>query len=310
MFSTLKARLLCGLSVAGFAMSLTTGSAVPVQAATIDFNTQGELANNFIQGSQFSNSTQFYRQSKTGGITGGSVTGFSGPDYDATAVYQPLPQSFSSIGTAISLSMDFYFNDVFKPLAPGANAVRSFRLGLVDSRNGIFEKFGDPSLYVQGVYSLSLDQMLLVLYSQSDTFSQNIEAAQIALQPDQWLQLSANFKKVGAEDYNISTSLYDLGSDGLAPPTLLGLGNYFANGVGDPTLTAGSNTFSNPDIANPTYVGFSVLADGGIAKGDNLVVPGTVPEKPTWTLMLLGFAGLALAGYRRAKAGHAIFSRA
>ena len=70
-------------------MSLTTGSAVPVQAATIDFNTQGELANNFIQGSQFSNSTQFYRQSKTGGITGGSVTGFSGPDYDATAVYQP-----------------------------------------------------------------------------------------------------------------------------------------------------------------------------------------------------------------------------
>ena len=222
-------------------------------------NTQGELANNFIQGSQFSNSTQFYRQSKTGGITGGSVTGFSGPDYDATAVYQPLPQSFASIGTTISLSMDFYFNDVFKPLAPGANAVRSFRLGLVDSRNGIFEKFSDPSLYVQGVYSLSLDQMLLVLYSQSDAFSQNIEAAQIALQPDQWLQLSANFKKVGAEDYNISTSLYDLGSDGLAPPTLLGLGNYFANGVGDPTLTAGRNTLSNPDIANPTYVGFSVL---------------------------------------------------
>jgi hypothetical protein len=102
MFSTLKARLLCGLSVAGFAMSLTTGSAVPVQAATIDFNTRGELANNFIQGSQFSNSTNFYRQSKTGGITGGSVTGFSGPDYDATAVYQPLPRSFSSIGTNIS----------------------------------------------------------------------------------------------------------------------------------------------------------------------------------------------------------------
>jgi hypothetical protein len=50
MFSTLKARLLCGLSVAGFAMSLTTGSAVPVQAATIDFNTRGELANNFIKG--------------------------------------------------------------------------------------------------------------------------------------------------------------------------------------------------------------------------------------------------------------------
>jgi hypothetical protein len=66
-----------------------------------------------------------------------------------------------------------------------------------------------------------------------------------------------SFTQVGAGDYAISTSLYNLGSHGLAPPTLLGLG---------------SNTFSNPDIINPTYAGFSVLADGGIAKVDNLVV--------------------------------------
>ena len=63
-----------------------------------------------------------------------------------------------------------------KPLVPGANAVRSFRLGLVDSGNGTFDTPGKPSLYVDGVYSLSLDQVLLVLYSQSDTFSQNIES--------------------------------------------------------------------------------------------------------------------------------------
>jgi hypothetical protein len=36
---------------------------------------------------------------------------------------------------------------------------------------------------------------------------------------------------------------------------------------------------------------------------------GTVPEPSTWAMMLIGFAGLALAGYRRAKAGHATLAR-
>jgi hypothetical protein len=30
-----------------------------------------------------------------------------------------------------------------------------------------------------------------------------------------------------------------------------------------------------------------------------------IPESSTWAMMLLGFAGLAFAGYRSAKAGHA-----
>jgi hypothetical protein len=35
----------------------------------------------------------------------------------------------------------------------------------------------------------------------------------------------------------------------------------------------------------------------------------SIPEPSTWAMMLIGFAGLALAGYRRAKAGHAILAR-
>ncbi len=31
----------------------------------------------------------------------------------------------------------------------------------------------------------------------------------------------------------------------------------------------------------------------------------SVPEPSTWAMMLLGFAGLGFAGYRRARAGHA-----
>ena len=33
-----------------------------------------------------------------------------------------------------------------------------------------------------------------------------------------------------------------------------------------------------------------------------------VPEPSTWAMMLLGFAGLGFAGYRRARAGHATFA--
>ena len=38
---------------------------------------------------------------------------------------------------------------------------------------------------------------------------------------------------------------------------------------------------------------------------ENVTVSGAVPEPSTWTMMLLGFAGLGFAGYRRARAGHA-----
>jgi hypothetical protein len=44
--------------------------------------------------------------------------------------------------------------------------------------------------------------------------------------------------------------------------------------------------------------------------GESEVIALTpVPESSTWAMMLLGFAGLALAGYRRAKAGQAILAR-
>jgi probable HAF family extracellular repeat protein len=36
---------------------------------------------------------------------------------------------------------------------------------------------------------------------------------------------------------------------------------------------------------------------------------GIVPEPSTWAMVLFGFAGLAFAGYRRAKAGHEALPR-
>jgi PEP-CTERM motif len=51
------------------------------------------------------------------------------------------------------------------------------------------------------------------------------------------------------------------------------------------------------------------FADAGdfhlvISDGVGNSPPGSIPEPSTWAMMLVGFAGLGLAGYRRAKADH------
>jgi hypothetical protein len=44
----------------------------------------------------------------------------------------------------------------------------------------------------------------------------------------------------------------------------------------------------------------------GLDSPQGIAISGPIiPETSTWAMMLLGFAGLAFAGYRRARAGHA-----
>jgi uncharacterized membrane protein len=53
------------------------------------------------------------------------------------------------------------------------------------------------------------------------------------------------------------------------------------------------------------------INDAGQVVGEELPIPPPIPpatpETSTWAMMLLGFAGLAFAGYRRAKAGPVTF---
>jgi uncharacterized membrane protein len=51
------------------------------------------------------------------------------------------------------------------------------------------------------------------------------------------------------------------------------------------------------------------INDAGQAVAFSELGSGVIPEPSTWAMILLGFAGLALAGYRRAKAGRAILAR-
>jgi phospholipase/lecithinase/hemolysin len=117
--------------------------------------------------------------------------------------------------------------------------------------------------------------------------------------------------------------VFDLNAYGLvdlavSEPSLFGLTD-----VTDPCyvgpLTGGGSVCSSPnsylfwDNLNPTAFGHAILADyainliGGVAPSaadamlDSAAFPATVPEPSTWAMMLVGFAGLGYAGYRRAK---------
>jgi hypothetical protein len=66
-------------------------------------------------------------------------------------------------------------------------------------------------------------------------------------------------------------------------------------------IDLGSSLGPNFDLT----FGYTLVTDGPGGFGFDFVlggaVPGTVPEPSTWALMLLGFGGLAFAGYTRHK---------
>jgi hypothetical protein len=63
----------------------------------------------------------------------------------------------------------------------------------------------------------------------------------------------------------------------------------------DDVIDLGSNF--GPDI-DLTF-GYTLVADGSGGFGFDFAVGGAVPETSTWAMMLIGFAGLGYAGYRR-----------
>jgi hypothetical protein len=65
----------------------------------------------------------------------------------------------------------------------------------------------------------------------------------------------------------------------------------------DDVIDLGSDFGPNIDLT----FGYTLVADGSGGFGFDFVLGGAVPESSTWAMMLLGFAGLSYAGYRRAK---------
>jgi hypothetical protein len=66
----------------------------------------------------------------------------------------------------------------------------------------------------------------------------------------------------------------------------------------DDVIDLGADLGPNIDLT----FGYTLIADGPGGFGFDLAIGGAVPEPSTWAMMLIGFAGLGYAGYRRARA--------
>ena len=87
----------------------------------------------------------------------------------------------------------------------------------------------------------------------------------------------------------------------------------FTNVTLDPSSVLGSSGFISSDITfNSGAVAVNwaglMFADGATVVLDVNGPAGAVPEPSTWTLILLGFAGLSMAGYRRSNNSRAVLA--
>jgi hypothetical protein len=138
--------------------------------------------------------------------------------------------------------------------------------------------------------------------------------------------------------FNLDTAIMaaDITNTTPSPPTftkVIGVGSVPGDTGGFGTFTAGlqgnwrgtSNNFAGPitfDIAGISTSDFVANSKGFIAVADVLGNVGTgeiggktgtivgTPEPSTWAMMLLGFAGLGFAGYRKARSARAALSAA
>jgi hypothetical protein len=98
----------------------------------------------------------------------------------------------------------YSYNGQLVPPAPGANAIRSFRLGLVDSGTSAFETFGMASIYIEGIYELQSQRLGLAAFSATKGPVTSIVLAEVPIVAGDWYRLDASFTKMGADQIQIT----------------------------------------------------------------------------------------------------------
>jgi len=98
------------------------------------------------------------------------------------------------------------------------------------------------------------------------------------------------------------------------PEVLLSSGNFLWLSAPKPIIAPG--TPFNPDLQSwirnddlaPDWsrIGTDITGQGPFNAAFSLTGVSGVPEPSTWAMMLMGFAGLGFAGYRRSRKGHAL----
>jgi hypothetical protein len=103
---------------------------------------------------------------------------------------------------------------------------------------------------------------------------------------------------------SVTLSTFVSPTDGVSPPNGTPLDTATFTGLGTETLSTADNPGAGPYSLQEVFV---IHATG--AGNTNLSIDLTtsvIPETSTWVMMLLGFAGLGYAGFRKARARSAI----
>jgi hypothetical protein len=98
---------------------------------------------------------------------------------------------------------------------------------------------------------------------------------------------------------SVTLSTFVSPTDGVSPPNGTPLDTFTFTGLGTETLSTVDNPGAGPYSLQEVFV---IRATGaGDANLSIDLTSSVIPETSTWVMMLLGFAGLGYAGYRRAR---------
>ena len=254
----------------------------PAQNVSVDFNTPGQLANQF---NIYQNATPGlgspYAQYPIGGLgDGGAVAvlpGATNVTPDATAIFKNQSLDFSSAGAQLNISE--YINVV----AQTGSGNRLLQLGFVNENtsgmngnNGLaFMSLRLSTVGASGnIYTPAYQDKMSAGSTVNTSLSPNV-----TLTPGDWYRLSGSFLNLGGGKFEVSGLLEDYGPAGISSPVTV--------------FTFAPQDFTNTEITSDAAVWAafrSFHADGANAL-DNFTAQ-VVPEPGVLTLCIAGFLGL------------------
>jgi hypothetical protein len=264
-------------------------------AATVGFDTPGDLQNNF----NFATSSGInrYTQSSSGGVGSSGSVGFTVVSReDTTAIYNQSSFDFSTLNAQLSISEFFHVVPLtssssgsgqygFTTLEVGFSTQNSTGFGHHISGN----EFMSVGLSPNATTGDSFYMFETTGYPSGGSVSAVWSSPQYIfnLTAGNWYKLTGTFRNTGPSTYSVSGAVDNYGADGLTPS-----GNVFAfNNYAVLVTTA---------LASDTAIWGGFLADS--ANGTDHLDMFTIQQVPEpSTCALLGLGAAALALYRRRK---------
>jgi hypothetical protein len=290
-------RIMKQFTLAGFIAVTSSLALAQSPAVFVNFNTSGDLLNNFniYQNSSPTRvvtadaATSPYSQATTGGVGGGgrvNITTGTGITPDSTAIYRNMSFNFASSGEALTVS------SFVRIQAPTESGNRLLHLGFANENTSGLN--GNAGLAFMGfrLNPTAVGSTVLAPQWQTKTAAggtvNTSGGANVVLTAGDWYQMSLTFLNQGGGQIQGSGFLQDFGSDGLTPSGVL--------------LFFSPTVLTSVDIASDSTVwgAFRSFAADGAGGLDNFSI-SAIPEPGTVALLGLGLGAMVLTGIRSRK---------